>query len=167
MSHAQTKLGPNPADLIGNLPAVGSVAPAFVLSANDMSDKTLKDFEGKTVVLNIFPSIDTGVCATSTRKFNQYSSSLQNTVVICVAKDLPFAFKRFCGAEGIDRIVTLSDFRSRGFGKDYGVELTSSSFAGLFARAIVVIDPAGKVKYTELVPTIGQEPDYEAALKAI
>ncbi|HTH58414.1 MAG TPA: thiol peroxidase [Cyclobacteriaceae bacterium] len=167
MSHSQTKLGAIDADLIGNLPAVGSMAPDFVLSANDLSDKHLKDFAGKTVVLNIFPSIDTGVCATSTRKFNQYASSLQSSVVICVAKDLPFAFKRFCGAEGIDRIVTLSDFRSRGFGKDYGVELTTSSFAGLFARAIVVIDPSGKVKYTELVPAIGQEPNYDAALKAI
>jgi thiol peroxidase len=167
MSHSQTKLGPNPADLIGNLPAVGSTAPAFVLSANDMSDKQLKDFAGKTVVLNIFPSIDTGVCATSTRKFNQYLSSLQNTVVICVSKDLPFAFKRFCGAEGLDRVITLSDFRNRGFGKDYGVQLTSSNFAGLFGRAIVVIDATGKVKYTELVPQIGDEPNYDAALKAI
>ncbi|MBI1768728.1 MAG: thiol peroxidase [Bacteroidetes bacterium] len=167
MSHAQTKLGSNPADLIGNLPAIGSTAPAFVLSANDMSDKQLRDFAGKTVILNILPSIDTGVCATSTRKFNQYLSTLQNTVVLCISKDLPFAFKRFCGAEGIDRVVTLSDFRSRGFGKDYGVQLTSSNFAGLFARAIVVIDPSGKVKYTELVPVIGEEPNYDAALKAI
>lgn len=167
MAHAQTKLGPNTADLIGNLPAVGSTAPAFVLSANDMSDKHLKDFAGQTVVLNIFPSIDTGVCATSTRKFNQYLSTLHNTVVICVSKDLPFAFKRFCGTEGIDKAITLSDFKGRGFGKDYGVELTSSNFAGLFARAIVVIDPSGKVKYTELVPQIGEEPNYDAALKAL
>src|SRR5438445_13585270 len=123
MSHAQTKLRPNQADLIGNLPIVGSTDPAFVLTGNDMSDKQFKDFVGKTVVLNIFPSIDTGVCATSTRKFNQYLSTLQNTVVLCVSKDLPFAFKRFCGAEGIDRVVTLSDFRSRGFGKYYGVHL--------------------------------------------
>ncbi len=167
MAHAQTKLGPNTADLIGNLPAVGSTAPAFILSGNDMSDKQLKDFTGQTVVLNIFPSIDTGVCATSTRKFNQYLSTLQNTVVICVSKDLPFAFKRFCGTEGIDKAITLSDFKGRGFGKDYGVELTSSNFAGLFARAIVVIDPSGKVKYTELVPQIGEEPNYDAALKAL
>jgi thiol peroxidase len=167
MSHSQTKLGPNPADLIGSLPVVGSTAPAFVLSANDMSDKTLKDFAGQTVVLNIFPSIDTGVCATSTRKFNQYLSTLKNAVVLCVAKDLPFAFKRFCATEGTDRVITLSDFRNRGFGKDYGVELTSSSFTGLFARAIVVIDPSGIVKYTELVPQIGEEPNYDAALKAI
>lgn len=167
MSHSQTKLGPNTADLIGNLPAVGSTAPAFVLTGNDMSDKHLKDFAGKKVILNIFPSVDTGVCATSTRKFNQYLSSLENTVVLCVSKDLPFAQKRFCGAEGIDKAITLSDFRSRGFGKDYGVELTSSAFAGLFARAIVVIDPSGKIKHTELVPQIGEEPNYDAALKAL
>ena len=165
--HAQTKLGPNTANLIGTLPAVGSAAPSFRLTANDMSDKTLNDFTGKNIILNIFPSIDTGTCATSTRKFNQYLASLQNTVVLCISKDLPFAQKRFCGTEGIDKAITLSDFRDRGFGKAYGVELTDSSFAGLFARAIVVIDPAGKVKYTELVPQVGEEPNYDAALKAI
>lgn len=165
--NAQTKLGPNTANLIGNLPAVGSAAPAFTLTANDMSDKSLKDFAGKNIILNIFPSVDTGVCATSTRKFNQYLATLQNTVVLCVSKDLPFAQKRFCGTEGIDKAITLSDYRSRGFGKAYGVELTDSSFAGLFARAIVVIDPSGKVKYTELVPQVGEEPNYDAALKAI
>ena len=163
----QTKLGPNTANLIGTLPTVGSSAPSFTLTANDMSDKTLADFAGKSVILNIFPSIDTGTCATSTRKFNQYLASLENTVVLCVSKDLPFAQKRFCGTEGIDKAITLSDFRNRGFGKTYGVELTDTSFAGLFARAIVVIDPAGKVKYTELVPQIGNEPDYNAALKAL
>jgi thiol peroxidase len=163
----QTKLGPNTATLVGALPAVGSTAPDFTLTANDMSDKTLKNFSGKNIILNIFPSVDTGVCATSTRKFNQYLSTLQNTVVLCISKDLPFAQKRFCGTEGIDKAITLSDFRGRGFGKAYGVELIDSSFAGLFARAIVVIDPSGKVKYTELVPQIGEEPNYDAALKAI
>jgi len=165
--HAQTKLGPNAANLIGTLPAVGSSAPNFQLTANDMSDKSLKDFAGKNIILNVFPSVDTGVCATSTRKFNQYLATLQNTVVLCISKDLPFAQKRFCGTEGIDKAITLSDFRGRGFGKDYGVELTDSSFVGLFARAIVVIDPSGKVKYTELVPQIGEEPNYDSALKAI
>jgi thiol peroxidase len=165
--HTQTKLGPNTANLIGTLPAVGAAAPSFTLTANDMSDKTLNDFNGKNIILNIFPSIDTGTCATSTRKFNQYVASLQNTVVLCVSKDLPFAQKRFCGTEGIDKAITLSDFRDRGFGKSYGVELTDSSFAGLFARAVVVIDPSGKIKYTELVPQIGNEPDYDAALKAL
>ena len=132
-----------------------------------MKDVTLKDFAGKNVVLNIFPSVDTSTCATSVREFNKRVAAIDNTVVLCISKDLPFAQKRFCGAEGIDRAVTLSDFRNRGFGKSYGVELTSSSFAGLFARAVVVIDASGKVKYTELVPQIGEEPNYEAALKAI
>ncbi len=165
--HTQTKLGPTTANLIGTLPAVGSLAPAFTLTANDMSDKSLKDFVGKNIILNIFPSVDTGVCAASTRKFNQYLSTLENAVVLCISKDLPFAQKRFCGAEGIDKAITLSDFRGRGFGQAYGAELTDSAFAGLFARAIVVIDPSGKIKYTELVPQIGEEPNYEAALKAI
>ena len=165
--NSQTKLGSATANLVGMLPAVGTVAPAFTLTAIDMTDKKLTDFAGKNIILNIFPSVDTGVCATSTRKFNQYLSTLQNTVVLCISKDLPFAQKRFCGTEGIDKAITLSDFRDRGFGKAYGVELTDSSFAGLFARAIIVIDPSGKVKYTELVPQIGEEPAYEAALKAI
>lgn len=164
---AQTKLGPNPANTIGELPAIHSSAPAFVLTANDMKDVSLKDFAGKNVVLNIFPSVDTGVCAASVREFNKRVAEMDNTVVLCIAKDLPFAMKRFCGAEGIDRAITLSDFRSRGFGKAYGVELTDTAFAGLFARAVVVLDPAGKVKHTELVPQIGEEPNYEAALKAI
>jgi thioredoxin-dependent peroxiredoxin len=164
---AQTKLGPNPANTTGELPAIHSSAPAFVLTANDMKDVSLQDFAGKNVVLNIFPSVDTGVCATSVREFNKRVAEKDNTVVLCIAKDLPFAMKRFCGAEGIDRAITLSDFRSRGFGKAYGVELTDSAFAGLFARAVVVLDPTGKVKYTELVPQIGEEPNYEAALKAI
>ena len=165
--HAQTKLGPNTANLIGTLPAVGSTAPAFTLTAPDMTDKSLSDFAGKNIILNIFPSVDTGVCATSTRKFNQYLATLQNTVVLCISKDLPFAQKRFCGTEGIDKAITLSDYRSRGFGKAYGVELTDSAFAGLFARAVVVIDPSGNIKYTELVPQIGEEPNYDAALKAL
>ena len=164
---AQTKLGPNPATTIGELPSIHSSAPAFVLTGIDMKDVSLKDFAGKNVVLNIFPSVDTGVCATSVREFNKRVAEMDNTVVLCIAKDLPFAMKRFCGAEGIDRAITLSDFRSRGFGKAYGVELADSAFAGLFARAVVVLDPTGKVKYTELVPQIGEEPNYEAALKAI
>ncbi len=164
---AQTKLGPNAATTIGELPALHSSAPAFVLTANDMKDVSLQDFAGKNVVLNIFPSVDTGVCATSVREFNKRVASLDNTVILCISKDLPFAQKRFCGAEGIDKAITLSDFRSRGFGKAYGVELADSAFAGLFARAVVVLDPTGKVKHTELVPQIGEEPNYEAALKAI
>ena len=164
---AQTKLGPNPANTIGDLPSVNSSAITFILTGNDMKDVTLQDFAGKNVVLNIFPSVDTGVCAASVREFNKRLASLDNTVILCISKDLPFAQKRFCGAEGIDKAITLSDFRSRGFGKSYGVELTDSGFAGLFARSVIVIDPTGKVKYTELVPQIGDEPNYEAALKAI
>jgi thioredoxin-dependent peroxiredoxin len=164
---ALTKLGPNDANTAGDLPAIGSSAVDFTLTATNMKDVSLKDFAGKNVVLNIFPSVDTTTCATSVREFNKRVASIDNTVVLCISKDLPFAQKRFCGAEGIDRAITLSDFRNRGFGKIYGVELETSAFAGLFARSVVVIDSSGKVKYTELVPQIGQEPDYEAALKAI
>jgi thiol peroxidase len=155
------------ANTLGDLPAVGSSAVDFTLTASNMKDVQLKDFAGKNVVLNIFPSVDTSTCATSVREFNKRVAAKDNTVVLCISKDLPFAQKRFCGAEGIDKAITLSDFRNRGFGKAYGVELTSSSFAGLFARAVVVIDTTGKVKYTELVPQIGEEPNYENALKVI
>lgn len=164
---ALTKLGPNDANTIGNLPSTGSTAPDFVLTGNDMKDVNSKEFAGKTIVLNIFPSVDTGVCSASIREFNKRAASLVNTVILCISKDLPMAQKRFCGAEGIDKVVTLSDFRNRGFGKAYGVDLLDSSFAGLFARSVVVIDASGKVKYTELVPNIGQEPNYHAALQAI
>ncbi|MFM7855988.1 MAG: thiol peroxidase [Flammeovirgaceae bacterium] len=163
----QTKLGPNPANTVGELPAVGTISPDFLLTSNDMKDVSLKDFVGKNVVLNIFPSIDTNVCASSVREFNKRVAQLPNTVILCIAKDLPFAMKRFCGAEGIANAITLSDFRGRGFGKSYGVELLDSAFAGLFARAVVVIDANGKVKYTQLVPQIGEEPNYEAAMEAI
>ncbi|MBK8289648.1 MAG: thiol peroxidase [Flammeovirgaceae bacterium] len=164
---ALTKLGPQDANTIGNLPAIGSSAPDFTLTSNDMKDVSYREFAGKNIVLNIFPSVDTGICSASVREFNKRVASMENTVVLCISKDLPFAQKRFCGAEGIDKALTLSDYRNRGFGKSYGVELTDSGFVGLFARAVVVIDPAGKVKYTELVPQIGQEPNYDAAVKAI
>jgi thiol peroxidase len=163
----QTKLGPNPANTVGDLPAVGTISPDFLLTSNDMKDVSLQDFAGKNVVLNIFPSIDTNVCASSVREFNKRVAQLPNTVILCIAKDLPFAMKRFCGAEGIANAITLSDFRSRGFGKSYGVELLDSAFAGLFARAVVVIDTNGLVKYTQLVPQIGEEPNYQAAMQAI
>lgn len=132
-----------------------------------MKDVSYREYAGKNIVLNIFPSVDTGICSASVREFNKRAASMQNTVVLCISKDLPFAQKRFCGAEGIDKVITLSDYRSRGFGKSYGVELIDSGFVGLFARAVIVIDPSGKVKYTELVPQIGQEPNYDAAVKAI
>jgi thiol peroxidase len=164
---AQTKLGENTVNTNGNLPAAGAPAPDFSLANNDLQNKSLKDYAGKNVILNIFPSIDTRVCAMSVREFNKRAADLPDTKVLCVSKDLPFAFKRFCGAEGISNVETLSDFRDRDFSKNYGVDMVDGGMAGLMARAVVVIDKQGKVKYTELVPTIGQEPNYEAALKAI
>ncbi|MEQ9593018.1 MAG: thiol peroxidase [Cyclobacteriaceae bacterium] len=164
---AQTKLGENTVNTMGDLPAVGTSAPNFTLVDNTLKDVNLSDFKGKKTVLNIFPSIDTGVCATSVREFNKRATSLDNTVVISISKDLPFAFKRFCGAEGIDKVVTLSDFRNSGFSKDYGMEMTDGGMKGFFARAIVVLDEEGKVKHTEVVPAVGQEPNYDAALSAL
>lgn len=164
---AQTKLGENVVNTSGNLPAVGSMAPDFVLTGNDLKDSTLKSHAGKNVILNIFPSVDTGVCAASVREFNKRAASLENTVVLCVSRDLPFAMRRFCGAEGIDKVITLSDFRNRGFSKSYGVEMTDGAMVGFFARSVVVVGTDGKVKYTEMVPVVGQEPNYEAAIKAI
>jgi thiol peroxidase len=150
----------------GELPAVGKPAPDFTLTGNRLNDVSLKDFHGKTVVLNIFPSIDTSTCAQSVREFNRRAANLARTVVLCVAKDLPYAMRRFCGAEGIDRVITLSDFRSKEFGNDYHVEMIDGRMRGLFARVIIVIDESGVVKYTEVVSDINHEPDYEAALKA-
>jgi thioredoxin-dependent peroxiredoxin len=161
---AQTKLGENIVNTAGTLPLPGSQAPDFTLVGNDLKEVRLGTYSGKNIVLNIFPSIDTRVCATSVREFNKRASAYNDTVVLCVSKDLPFAFKRFCGAEGITNVVTLSDFRNLGFSKDYGVEMIDGGMVGLDARAIVVIDRQGRIKYTELVPVIGQEPDYETAL---
>jgi thiol peroxidase len=155
----------NPLQTCGELPAAGSTAPAFTLTKTDLSDVTLQDFAGKTVILNIYPSVDTGVCAASTRKFNELASSNADVVVLCVSADLPFAHSRFCGAEGLDNVVSLSDFRNTNFGSDYGVSITTGVLAGLLSRAIVVIKD-GKVVYTEQVPEIAQEPDYAAALAA-
>lgn len=161
-------LGGKPANTIGALPAVGSAAPDFILTnAADMGEVSLKNYSGKTIVMNIFPSIDTGVCATSVRKFNAEASKLNNTVVLCISKDLPFAMKRFCGAEGLSNVVTLSDYRNKGFSKNYGVEIMDGAFEALDARAIVVVGSDGTVKHTELVPEIGQEPNYESAIKAV
>jgi len=157
----------NPVATIGELPKVGSPAPAFSLTKNDLSAVGNQDLAGKNVVLNIFPSIDTGVCATSVRKFNEQAAALPNTVVLCVSKDLPFAMKRFCGAEGIEKVTTASWFRGPDFGKDYGVLMTDGPLAGLFARAVVVLDGSGKVVHTELVPEIAQEPNYDRAIAAV
>jgi thiol peroxidase len=151
----------------GDLPAIGDQAPNFNLKKLDLSSTTLSDFSGFNVILNIFPSIDTPTCASSVRTFNERASNLDNTKVICVSRDLPFAQKRFCGAEGIDNVISASDFATGDFGKAYGVELIDGPLQALHARAIVVIDPKGKVKYTELVSEIGNEPNYESAIAAL
>ncbi|WP_262148168.1 thiol peroxidase [Chryseobacterium foetidum] len=156
----------NPINTIGNLPEVGNQAQEFTMVAGDLSEKHLADYTGKRVVLNIFPSIDTGICAASARKFNEEASALENTVVINVSRDLPFALSRFCAAEGLKNVETLSDFRGN-FGEDYGVTLTDSPMKGLLSRAVVVLDEDTKVIYTEQVPEIGQEPNYEAAVAAL
>ncbi|MEA4984944.1 Thiol peroxidase [bioreactor metagenome] len=145
----------------GQLPAVGSKAPDFKLVGAGLNELSLADYKGKQVVLNIFPSLDTGVCATSVRQFNKWVSDKENTVVICVSKDLPFAQSRFCGAEGLNNVITASDFRYNNFATDYGVLMTDGPLAGLMARSVVAIDENGKVTYTELVPEIVQEPVYE------
>lgn len=151
----------------GNLPTVGSVAPNFTLVKGDLSEVSLSDLKGKKVLLNIFPSVDTGVCAASVRKFNQEAASLENTVVLAISADLPFAGGRFCAAEGIENVATASVFRNPEFAQNYGVLLADGPLKGLLARAVVVIDQDGKVAYTELVPEITNEPNYEKALAAL
>ena len=161
---AQITLRGNPINTVGDLPAVGSAAPAFALTGVDLGPVTNEQFSGKPVVLNIFPSVDTPVCATSVRTFNERVSA-DGATVVNVSKDLPFAQKRFCGSEGIENVTTASSFRDS-FGEDYGIALADGPMAGLLARAIVVIGADGNVAYTELVPEIAQEPDYDAALAA-
>ena len=163
---AQIAFKGSPIQTCGELPAKGTFSPNFTLVKQDLSETLLADYKGKTLVLNIFPSIDTGVCATSVRQFNEKSATLKNTVVLCVSMDLPFAQSRFCGAEGIKNVVTASAFRSA-FGDHYGVTIADGPLAGLLSRAVVVINEAGKVIYTEQVPEITQEPDYDAALAAL
>lgn len=165
---AKITLGGTETNTIGNLPEIGKDAPDFHLVKRDMSEVTLANYHGQKVILNIYPSIDTGVCAMSTTKFNAEASKLNNTRIVCVSKDLPFALNRYCQAEGIDNLDNLTNFRDGGnFGKNYGVEITDGAFKGLNARAIVVIDENGKVIYTELVSEVGHEPNYEKALAAI
>lgn len=151
---------------IGSLPEVGSKIKKFTLISKDLKENTNDDFSSKRIIFNIFPSIDTGVCAASARKFNEEASSLENTVVLNVSKDLPFALSRFCAAEGLDQVVNLSDFRGT-FGEDFGVTITDSPMQGLLSRAIIVADENGTVLYTEQVPEIAQEPNYEKALNAL
>lgn len=156
----------SPCNTSGSLPAKGGKAPDFAVVSAALAELSLKDFSGKTLILNIFPSIDTSVCAMSVRKFNKDAASLKDTVVLCVSMDLPFAQGRFCAAEGIANVQTASDFRHGSVGSVYGVRIADGPLAGLLARAVLVIAPDGTVKYSELVPEIAQEPDYDAALNA-
>ncbi|MBN1108663.1 MAG: thiol peroxidase [Bacteroidales bacterium] len=163
---AQITLKGNPVNTSGSLPEKGSQAPDFNLVKSDLGTLSFSEMKGKKVILNIFPSLDTSVCATSVRKFNELAAGLNNTVVLAISKDLPFAHGRFCSTEGISNVTTLSGFRDSGFGKAYGVDITDGPMAGLYARSVVVVDESGKVIHTELVPEITHEPDYESALKA-
>ena len=163
---ADTAFSGTPAHTVGDLPAVGAAATAVTTVNADLQDVSLSDFAGKRVILNIFPSVDTGVCANSEREFNKRATGLDNTVVVSVSKDLPFALGRFCAAEGIENVTATSSFRSS-FSEDYGVRLLDSPLAGVLARAVVVIDTDGTVLHTELVPEITTEPDYDAALAAL
>ncbi|MCY1225785.1 Thiol peroxidase [compost metagenome] len=164
---AQVTLKGNPINVDGQLPQKGQQAPAFSLVGGDLADVTLASLSGKRKVLNIFPSIDTPTCATSVRKFNAEASKLANTVVLCISADLPFAQKRFCGAEGLENVVNLSTMRGASFLKDYGVAISSGPLTGLAARAVVVLDENDKVLHSELVSEIANEPDYAAALTVL
>ncbi len=151
----------------GTLPEKGTVAPDFVLTDGELADKKKGDFAGYRLILNVFPSVDTSVCATTVRRFNEEAAALSNTVVLCVSMDLPFAQERFCAADGIENVQTLSAFRSRGFGEDYGVRIVDGPLSGLFARALIGLDESGTVIYTQQVAEIAQEPDYREALDAV
>jgi len=164
---AKITLQGNAINTIGELPTIGTLAKDFKLTATDLSTKTLNDFKGKKLVLNIFPSVDTGTCAASVRNFNKEAANLENTSVLCISRDLPFAQGRFCGAEGIENVVMLSDFNTGQFGKDYGLEIIDGPLAGLNSRCIVVINPEGKVIYTQQVAEISEEPNYELALASL
>jgi thiol peroxidase len=164
---AQTALKGTPVNLAGDLPTVGSTAPDFKLVTGDLNDVGLAHYAGKKKLLNIVPSLDTGVCAASTKKFNEAMAGKTDAVALVISADLPFASSRFCSAEGITNVINLSMMRSRNFGKDYGVLITDGPLAGITARAVVVLDANNKVLYTELVPEITQEPNYDAALAAL
>jgi thiol peroxidase len=164
---ANITLKGNAVHTVGNLPAKGTAAPDFKLTKTDLSETQLSDYAGKRIVLNIFPSIDTSTCATSVRQFNARAQNMKNTVVLCVSMDLPFAHSRFCGAEGLKDVISASVFRSPEFGKTYGVAILDGALAGLLSRAVVIIDEHKKVIYTQQVPEITQEPDYEKALAAL
>ncbi len=164
---AKITLKGNPVNTSGNLPLKGSKAPDFSLVKSDLSVLSLAELKGKKLILSISPSLDTSICATSTRKFNQVVAEYPNTMVLAITKDLPFASSRFCTTEGITNVVTLSGFRDTTFGKSYGVDIVDGAFAGLYARSLIVIDENGIVTHSQLVPEIAQEPDYESALAAL
>ena len=164
---AQITLRGNAIETVGDLPAVGSNAPDFTLVKSDLAEVSLKDYEGKRVGLNIFPSIDTPVCSASVRRFNQEAAGLENTVVLSISADLPFAHQRFCESEGIENVDSLSVFRDQSFGTDYGVQIATGPIRGLLSRVVVIIDASGEVTYTEQVPEIGQDPDFDKALTAL
>ncbi|MDP5157750.1 MAG: thiol peroxidase [Flaviramulus sp.] len=164
---AKITLGGNPVETSGNLPQIGSKAPNFKLTATDLSSKTLEDFKGSKLVLNVFPSIDTGTCAKSVRQFNKEASELENTKVLCISHDLPFAQARFCGAEGLENVVNLSDFKNGSFGKDYGLNFVTGPLETLHSRCVIVLDENGNILYTEQVAEIADEPNYKAALESL
>ena len=164
---AKITLKGNPINTSGTLPAKGSIAPEFSLVKSDLGILSLKELKGKRLILNIFVSLDTSTCATSVRKFNQLAAGKSNVTVLAISKDLPFAHGRFCSTEGITNVVTLSGFRDTSFGKAYGIDIVDGPMQGLYARSVVVIDEAGKIIHTQLVPEIGQEPDYDKALEAL
>ena len=163
---ANITLGGTPTTTIGELPEIGSLAPSFIGVRSNLSTFKSSELDGKNIIINIFASIDTGICADSTRKFNEKVSTLDNTVVVCVSMDLPFALERVCGGENLNNIIPLSVFRST-FGQDYGVTILDGAFQGLLSRSVVVINTSGTVIYTEQVPEIGQEPDYESAIGSL
>ncbi len=164
---AEITLGGNKIHTIGELPAVGSKAADFTLVKDDLSKATLADYKGKKVVMNIFPSLDTGTCAASVRHFNAAASDLENTVVLCISRDLPFAQKRFCGAEGLNDVINLSDFNTGQFVKDYGLQVIDGPLEGLASRVVVILDEDGTVTYTQQVPEVTEEPNYDEALAAL
>ena len=164
---AKVTLGGTPVHTSGSLPAIGSKTPDFKLTATDLASKSLSDYAGQNLVLNVFPSVDTGTCATSIREFNKAASTLENTKVLCISKDLPFAMARFCGAEGLDNVESLSDFKDGNFGKSYGLDFTDGAFEALLSRCVIVVNKDGKIIHTEQVPEIADEPNYKAALDAL
>ncbi len=161
---AEFKLQGNTFNTVGDLPEVGAAAPDFSLTRTDLTEISLDDLKGQRIVLNVFPSLDTDVCAASVRRFNEVAQSKEGTYVLCASMDLPFAHKRFCGAEGLEAVMSVSDFRTGAFGNAYGMKIVDGPLAGLLARSVLIIDESGKVTYTELVPETAQEPDYDAAL---